>query len=258
MKILVFVKQVPDTWGDRKLDTSTGFADRGASDAVMDEVGERAIEAALVCQESHGADVVVVTMGPSAAEDALRKALAMGADSALHVLDDGLAGSDLVQTAKVLAAVAKREAPDLILAGNESTDGRGGVVPAMVAEALGIPHATHLSSFEITPDGVTGSRSTESGSVDLSAAFPAVVSVTEQAPEARFPSFRGIMKAKKKPLDVLSLADLGLDAATLASGGRSVIASTTERPPRTAGTKIVDEGNAGEEIAEFLAAARLI
>ena len=258
MKILVLVKQVPDTWGDRKLDTATGRADRSASEAVLDEVGERAIEAALVVQESLGAEVVVATMGPAAAEDALRKALAMGADSAIHVLDDGLVGSDLMQTAKVLAAVAARERADLVLAGNESTDGRGGVIPALIAEVLGIPHATFLSSFEITASGVAGSRTTENSSIDIEAGYPVVVSVTEQAPEARFPSFRGIMKAKKKPLVVLSLADLGLEAGELTSGARSVAVVTTEKPPRNAGTKIVDDGQGGEQIAEFLAAARLI
>jgi len=257
MKILVFVKQTPDTYGDRKLDTSTGRVDRGASEAVLDEVTERALEAALVQQDDAGAEVVVASMGPASVEDALRKALAMGADSAIHIVDDALVGSDLIKTAKVLSAVAKRVGADLVLAGNESTDGRGGVIPAIVADSLGLPHATFLNSFLIGGDKVTGNRVTEDGSLDLEVPLPAVVSVTEQAPEARFPSFRGIMKAKKKPLDRLAVSDLGI-ADELAAGGSSVVVSTAEKPPRQAGTKIVDEGDAGVKIAEYLASARLI
>ncbi|MFU8945497.1 electron transfer flavoprotein subunit beta/FixA family protein [Mycetocola zhadangensis] len=257
MKILVLVKQVPDTWGDRKLDPATGYVDRGASDAIIDEVGERALEAALNYKDSDDATVVVATMGPASAVDILRKGLAMGADSAIHVVDDSLAGSDMLRTAKVLSAVVKRAGVDLIIAGNESTDGRGGVVPAMIAEQLGVPHATFLNSLVISESGVKGERGTDNGTLDVSVTIPAVISVTERAPEARFPNFRGIMKAKKKPLESLGLADLGL-ADTLDAGGRSSVLTTTERPARAAGKKIVDEGQAAAELADYLAANHLI
>lgn len=257
MKILVLIKQVPDTWGDRILDTSTGRADRAASDAVIDEVGERAVEAALVAQGDIGAEVIVATMGPESATEILRKSLAMGADSAIHIVDAALAGADLVRTARVLGAVIDRVAPDLVIAGNESTDGRGGVLPAMLAERSGWPHATFLRSIRISTGRVEGTRVTESGTAELDAPLPAIASVTEQAPEPRFPNFRGIMKAKKKPLERLTVADLGLSSETLA-GAHSVVTATVQRPPRTAGTITTDEGSAGEQLADYLASARLI
>lgn len=254
MKIVVLIKQVPDTWAERRLDVSTGLVDRDGSEGVIDEVGERAIEAALTYKDAHDAEVVVMTMGPKEAKDALRKGLALGADSAVHVLDDALAGADMVRTARVLAAAIQASGFDLVIAGNESTDGRGGVLPAMVAECLGVAHATQLNSLEITADGIRGERGTEDGTAELSAALPVVASMTERAPEARFPNFRGIMKAKKKPMQVLSCADL--EATT--AGAASIIAKVSERPARTAGTKIVDEGAAGTELAQYLAGANLI
>ncbi|AMM21831.1 electron transfer flavoprotein subunit beta [Frondihabitans sp. PAMC 28766] len=254
MKIIVLVKQVPDTWGERKLDLATGQLDRGATDAVVDEIDERALEVALTYQDAHDAEVVVLSMGPAAAKDTLRKSLAMGADSALHVLDDGLSGADTTTTAAVLAAAITKAGFDLVIAGNEATDGRGGVVPAMVAERLGVPALTFMNSVEITESSVSGERGNEYGTMTVHAALPAVISITEGLPEARFPNFKGIMKAKKKPLEVWTLADL----ADAQSAPLSVVLATAERPGRTAGTKIVDEGNAGVELAEFLAAGRLI
>jgi electron transfer flavoprotein beta subunit len=248
------VKQVPDTWGERKLDLTTGILDRGASDPVIDEIDERALEVALSYQDAHGAEVVALSVGPASVVDSLRKALAMGADSAVHVLDDSLAGADAWVTAAVIAAAVSRTGFDVVIAGNESTDGRGGVVPAMVAEHLGVPHATFLDSVSLTESAVSGERSTEGGTLAVSADLPAVISVTERTPEARFPNFRGIMKAKKKPLEQLSLADLDVDT----SSGRSVVVSVAERPERTAGTKIVDSGDAGILLAEFLRSNRLI
>ncbi|MFH5824584.1 electron transfer flavoprotein subunit beta/FixA family protein [Georgenia sp. AZ-5] len=259
MRIVVLVKQVPDTWGERKLDPARGVVDRSASDAVIDEVGERALEAALAYKDDHDAHVVVITMGPGSAVDVLRKGLAMGADSAVHILDDALAGADLGWTAEVLAAAVKEVGFDLVIAGNEATDGRGGVVPAMIAEHLGVPHATHLNSVEITAEGVRGQRGTESGAADVHASLPAVISVTERAPEPRFPNFRGIMKAKKKPLQVLCVHDVSVDAmAAGAEAARSTVVSAVERPARTGGTKIVDDGHAGAELAKFLTSANLI
>jgi electron transfer flavoprotein beta subunit len=258
MKIIVLVKQVPDTYDERKLDPDTGILDRAASEPIIDEIGERAMEVALRYKDDNkAAEVVLLSMGPATVTAALRKGLSLGADSAVHVLDDALAGADLGWTAAVLAAAAQKTGFDVIIAGNESTDGRGGVIAAMIAEHLGLPHLTFLDSVDIAETRVSGERGTESGSMSVHASLPAVVSITERTPEVRFPNFRGILAAKKKPLTVLSLDDLGIDPDAL-GGARSVVVSTTQRPTRTAGTKIVDEGNAGVELAEFLAAGHLI
>lgn len=257
MKIIVLVKQVPDTEEERRLDPSTGLLDREAAESVADEINERALEVALRYKDANkGSEIVVLTMGPVSAVKALRKALSMGADSAVHVVDDALEGVDIARTAAVLAAAVQRTGFDLVLAGNESTDGRGGVVPAMVAEHLGLPLLPSLNSVEITAATVAGEVSVEYGSLAVSAALPAIVSVTERSAEARFPNFKGIMTAKRKPLATLSLADLGLDAR--GAGGASMVLSLSERPARTAGKKIVDDGTAARELAEFLVASRLV
>lgn len=254
MKIVVLVKQVPDTWGDRRLDTSSGLLDRGSSDAIIDEIGERAIEVALQQKDADkSTEVVVVTMGPASATDVLRKGLAMGADSAVHVLDGSLAGSDLGWTAAALAA-AVGAGWDLVITGNESTDGRGGVIAAMLAERLGVPHLTSLDTVTVGADRVSGERATEYGTVDAHAALPAVISVTERSAEPRFPGFKGIMSAKKKPLTVVNVAALGVSLPE----PRSVVLSAAERPARTAGRLVTDDGTAATQLVEFLAAERLI
>jgi electron transfer flavoprotein beta subunit len=257
VKIIVLIKQVPDTEEERRLDPATGRLDRGASESVADEINERALEVALRHKDANkGTEVVVLTMGPASATQALRKALSMGADSAVHVVDDRLEGSDIAVTAAALAAAAKKTEFDVVIAGNESTDGRGGVVPAMVAEHLGLPLLSSLNAVELTGSTVAGEVTVEYGSLAVSAALPAIVSVTERAAEARFPNFKGIMTAKRKPLATLSLTDLGLDAG--AAGGTSTVLTISERPARTAGKKIVDDGTAAGELAGFLAAGRLI
>ncbi len=255
MKIIVLVKQVPDTYEERKLDSTTGILDREASEPIIDEIVERAIETALSYKDSHkDTEIVLLSMGPDSVTASLRKGLSLGADSAVHVLDDGLRTADLMRTSAVLSAALTATGYDLVIAGNESTDGRGGVMPAMVAEQLGLPHLTSIDSVEIDADRVSGVRETENGTLDVHAALPAIISITERSPEVRFPNFKGILGAKKKPITVLSLSDL----AVAESAGHSVILSTTERPARESGRKIVDEGNAGVELAEFLAAGHLI
>ncbi|MFF1880662.1 electron transfer flavoprotein subunit beta/FixA family protein [Pseudarthrobacter sp. NPDC058196] len=256
MKIIVLVKQVPDTEEERRLDPATGRLDRDASESVADEINERALEVALRYKDGNkGSEVVVLTVGPASAAQALRKALSMGADSAVHVVDDRLEGADIAMTAAVLAAAVQRTGFDLVVAGNESTDGRGGVVPAMVAEHLGLPLLSSLNTVTLTAGTVAGEVSVEAGSLAVSATLPAIVSVTERAAEARFPNFKGIMTAKRKPLVTLSLADLGLDPV---AGGASTVLTLSERPARTAGKKIVDDGTAAHELAEFLVAGRLV
>lgn len=254
MKIIVLVKQVPDTWGDRRLDATTGRLDRGASDAIIDEIGERAIEVALLHKDANpGTEVVVATMGPSGATDVLRKGLAMGADSAIHVVDDRLAGADLGWTASALAA-AVGTGWDLVITGNESTDGRGGVLAAMLAEHLGVPHLTALDTIAIASDTVRGERATEYGTVEAHASLPAVISVTERSAEPRFPGFKGILGAKKKPVATLTIDALGVDLPAT----RSVVLTAAERPAREAGVRIVDDGTAATQLADFLASRHLL
>lgn len=255
MKIVVLMKQVPDTWGDRKLDLSTGWVDRNSADPVIDEINERALEAALTAAEANqGSEVVVVTMAPGDVSESLKKALAMGCDAAIHICDDALAGADAGKTAAVLAAVIRAQDADLIVAGNESTDGRGGVVPAMIAEHLGMPHLGMLGSIDVSGDSVRGVRRIDGGSQTVHADLPAIISVNESNPDARFPSFKGIMGAKKKPVTTLSLADI--DATVPA--GSSAVMSTAVRPPRAAGTIITDDGTAAEQLVDYLASNRLI
>lgn len=260
MKIMVLMKQVPDTEVERKLDPITGLLDRGTGENIPDEINERALEVALRYKDSNkGTEIVVLSMGPTSANTALRKALSVGADSALHIFDDGLAGSDAGWTSVVLATAIRSSVFDLVIAGNESTDGGAGVVPAMVAEHLDLPFLGSLKATEISEGSVSGERRGEDGMLSVRAMLPAVISVTESAAEARFPNFKGIMTAKRKPLTVLSLNDLGIDPAlTFADRGRCMVVTVSERPARAAGMKIIDEGNAGVELAEFLIASRLI
>lgn len=257
MKIVVLVKEVPDTYGDRKLSLETGLADRGAGENVLDEIGERSLEVALAhAGKNPGTEVVVVSMSPESAAATMRKGLAMGAGSAVQVVDERLLGADLGLTAEVLAAAVKRVGFDLVIGGNLSTDGSGGVVPAMVAELLGVPSATNLNSVELTDTAVSGERSIDGGTATVKAELPAVISITERLPDARFPNFKGIMAAKKKPFETLSLDDLDIDADA-PEWSRSIVIGLSEKPPRQAGVKIVDEGDAGTQLAEFLIQNRL-
>jgi electron transfer flavoprotein beta subunit len=260
MKLAVLVKQVPDTWSERKLNPADGVLDRAASDAVLDEIDERAVEAALQLKEAHDGEVIVICMGPDPATDAIRKALSMGADQAVHLADDALAGSCAVQTARALAKViGTLEGVDLILAGNEASDGRIGAVPAMVADVLDLPALTHAREIGVDGGTVTVRRETDHGAVGLTAELPAVISVSEKLNEPRYPSFKGIMAAKKKPVTQLSIADAGIDASEvgLASALTSVT-SATPKPPRSAGEKVTDDGDGGSKIAGYLVAQKLI
>ena len=258
MKIVVLVKEVPDTYGERRIDQETGLADRAASESVMDEINERAVEFALSYADANsGTEVVVLSVTPENATATIRKGLAMGATSAVHVVDDALAGADYGVTSEVIAAALRRIGYDLVVAGNLSTDGSGGIIPAMVAELLGIPHATALASVSLTENEVTGQRASDAGTMQVSSPLPAVISITDRLPDARFPNFKGIMAAKKKPLEVLNLADLGVELSESAVP-HSIMVSVSERPPRSAGVKIVDEGDAGKKLADFLAQNRLV
>lgn len=242
MKIVVLVKEVPDTYGDRKLDLETGLAERSASERVLDEIGERALEVALSYADAHpGTEVAVVSMAAEEAAATIRKGLAMGAASALQV---------------VLAAAVRRIGFDLVITGNLSTDGTGGVLPSMIAEHLQVPQVTALSAVTIGEGEITGTRATDFGTAQVSATLPAVISITEALPDARFPNFKGIMAAKKKPFETVSLADLGVDVAPSVAA-QSIMTAVAEKPPRGAGIKIVDEGDAADKLAAFLVENRL-
>ena len=258
--IVVLIKQVPDTWSERKLTDGDFTLDREAADAVLDEINERAVEEALLIKEAQGGEVTVLSAGPDRATDAIRKALSMGADKAVHVNDPALHGSDAVQTAWALAgALGQIEGVELIIAGNEATDGRIGAVPAIIAEYLGVPQLTHLRKLTVEGDKVTGERETDEGVFTLEATLPAIVSVNEKINEPRFPSFKGIMAAKKKEVRTLTLADIGIDPSTVgvANAGTTVTASTP-KPPRTAGERIADEGDGGVKIAQYLVSNKII
>ncbi|WP_295016968.1 electron transfer flavoprotein subunit beta/FixA family protein [uncultured Micrococcus sp.] len=260
MKIAVLAKQVPDTWQDRTLDMDTGMVVRdGAAEPVPDEINERVMEVALAHRDAGGdAEIVAVTMGPADATKTLRKMLAMGADAAVHVTDEALAWSDAWQTARVLAAAVEQIGADVVLAGNLSTDGGSGVVPAMVAELLDRPILPHAEAVVITAEEITGTVVTEDARLEAAVPVPAVVALTEKTAEPRFPNFKNIMAAKKKPLDTLTLADLGLTAGPLEADRRSVMVSAAARPERQAGPKIVDDGTAAEQVVAFLAERRLV
>lgn len=259
LRIAVLLKEVPDTFGERALNLTTGLVERAASDPpVLDEICERAVELALTLAADHppASEVHAFAMAPENATATIRKALAMGADAAFHVTDPpALLGADLTLTAEALAAALRHagEPYDLIVAGNASTDGIGGLVPAMIAAWLDMPHLSELTA--LTLDGTTLTGACEDA--DVRAELPAVVSLTEAfPPDGRFPNFKGIMAAKKKPLTTLSLAELGLDAEDF-SVARTIMTAVAHRPPKEAGQKLTDDGSAGQAIAEYLFAHKL-
>ncbi|MGQ0839796.1 electron transfer flavoprotein subunit beta/FixA family protein [Actinokineospora sp.] len=258
--IVVLVKQVPDTYSERKLSESDHTLDRESADAVLDEINERAVEEALLIKEAQGGEVTVLSVGPDRATEAIRKALSMGADKAVHVSDPALHGSCVLQTAKVIAAaIGTVEGVDLVIAGNEATDGRAGAVPAILAELLGYPQLTHARKVEIDGTTVKVLRETDEGIAHLEAAMPAVISVGEKINEPRYPSFKGIMAAKKKPVATLTVADLGIDAGEVGlANASSTVVESAPKPPRTAGTRVSDEGDGGSKIAEYLVSQKLI
>jgi electron transfer flavoprotein beta subunit len=259
MNIVVLVKQVPDTWSERTLRPEDNTLDRDAADAVINELDDYAIEEGLRLQEAHGGEVTIVSMGPEKAAEAIRKALSMGADKAVHVSDAGLRGSDGLVTSAVLAKVLERTGFDVVILGSESTDARMGTLAAMLAERLGVPQLSFASKVEADGSAISIRRQADYGYDTVEATLPAVVSVVEKINEPRYPSFKGIMAAKKKPVETLTLADIGFDAgqAGLAASATEVV-SFAKRPPRAAGTIVTDEGDGGSKAAEFLASRKFI
>ncbi|MFC9132521.1 electron transfer flavoprotein subunit beta/FixA family protein [Streptomyces sp. NPDC057099] len=263
LRIVVTVKYVPDATGDRHFaDDLT--VDRDDVDGLLSELDEYAVEQALQISENSDDDVeiTVLTVGPEDAKDALRKALSMGADKAIHVEDDDIHGTDAIGTSLVLAKAVEKAGYDLVISGMASTDGTMGVVPALLAERLGVPQVTLLS--EVSVEGgangtVKGRRDGDAATESLEASLPAVVSVTDQSGEARYPSFKGIMAAKKKPVESWDLSDLDLEAEEVGlEGAYTTVDNAAERPARTAGTIVKDEGEGGKQLAEFLAGQKFI
>jgi electron transfer flavoprotein beta subunit len=260
MKIAVCVKQVPDSWAEKKM--VAGVLDRESVDAVLNDLDEYAVEEALRIAEAHGGNeeggphtVTVISMGPERATEAVRKALSMGANDAILVSDSALAGSDALATSSVLAKVINDGGFDIVICGTESTDARMSVVPAMLSARLGWAQLTFASKVTVDPAGkVSITRVTEAGVDELSAAFPVVISVVEKINEPRYPSFKGIMAAKKKVIAQKDLAAVGVAA----QNAWSEVKDATPRPPRAAGVKVSDEGNGGEALATFLAEKKLI
>jgi electron transfer flavoprotein beta subunit len=263
MKIAVCVKQVPDSWAQKTM--VNGRLDRESVDAVLNDLDEYAVEAALALAEAHGGNegedaphtVTVISMGPDRATDAVRKALSMGANDAILITDSALAGSDALMTSQVLAKVISDGGYDLVICGTESTDARMSVVPAMISARLGWAQATFASAVSVDPAAskISITRTTEAGVDQIEAAFPVVVSVVEKINEPRYPSFKGIMAAKKKTINLKDLASLGVAA----SSAWSEVKDATPRPPRAAGVKVTDENGSGATaLVNFLAEKKLI
>jgi len=258
MNIVVCVKQVPDTAVERTL-TPEGTLDRASLDGLINELDEYAIEEGLKLAEANGGEVTILSMGPQKASESIRKALSMGADKAVHVLDDSLAGSDALATSAALAAALTQVGFDLVILGSESTDARTGVVPAMLAERLGVPQLTLASKVDISGSDVTIRRVTDDGYAVVRASLPAVVSVVEKINEPRYPTFKGIMAAKKKPVQTLTLADLSVDASSVGLANAATwVNDFAARPPRQAGQIVKDEGDGGTKAAGFLAERKFI
>jgi electron transfer flavoprotein beta subunit len=265
MNIVVCVKYVPDAQSDLTFNESDKTTDRLGVDGLLSELDEYAIEAGLKLTEgAGGADgestVTVLTVGPDKAADAIKKALQMGAHAGVHVKDDAIHGSDAVATSLVLAeAVKKIGSPDLVLTGMASTDGTMGVVPAMLAERLGLPQVTLASELTVADGTATIRRDGDLASETVVASLPALVSVTDQINEPRYPSFKGIMAAKKKPVATWSLADLGLDAGSVGlAAAWTKVESFAKRPARAQGEIVTDDGDGGTKLAEFLSAQKFL
>ena len=259
MNIVVLVKQVPDSGSERKLDPQDFTVARATADNVINEMDEYAIEEALTVKEASGGEVTVLTVGPATATDAIRKALSMGADKAVHVVDDAIHGSCAVQTSAVIAAALQQLEFDLVLCGAEATDAQLSVMPALLAERLGLPQLSGARKLTVEGSMAKIERQTDGGYWEVEAPLPAIVSTWDTINEPRYPSFKGIMAAKKKPVQTLTLADLGIDPGTVGLGSAtSKVVDFAGRPPKGQGVKVPDEGDGAEKLVGFLAAQKIV
>jgi electron transfer flavoprotein beta subunit len=258
MKIVVLAKHVPDATGERSF-AADGTVDRASSDGLLSELDEYAVEQALqISDELDDVEVVVMTLGPEDAADAVKRALQMGASAAVHIIDDAVHGSDALATSAILAEAIRKVAPDLVICGMASTDGTMGVVPAMIAERLSWPAATLGATLSVADDQVTIRRDDDVASLTIEASLPAIVSVTDQSGEARYPSMRGILAAKKKPVESWTLADLGIEPTSVGlNAAWSKVLQTSPRPGKEPG-RVVEEEDGVPALIDFLAAGKYI
>jgi electron transfer flavoprotein beta subunit len=256
MKIAVCVKHVPE--GHLRLDPASKRLDR-SGEGALNHFDANAVEEALRLKGDSDTEVVVVSLGPAKAADSLRKALAMGADRAVLVSDDAVAGSDLVATSKVLAKALERESADLVLFGQQTSDGDGAVLWAAVAERLRLPVVSQVAELTLQDGSLRVKRQTEFGYDVIEAPLPAVIAVSDAINEPRYPSLKGIMGAKKKPFETLSLGDVGVDAGDAGeAGSKTEVLALGEPPSRADARKIEDDGSAAQQIVDFLAEKRLV
>ncbi|HVM56715.1 MAG TPA: electron transfer flavoprotein subunit beta/FixA family protein [Gaiellaceae bacterium] len=256
MKIAVCVKHVPE--GSARIDPGSKRLDR-SGEGALNRFDANAVEEALRLKGESDTEVVVVSMGPEQATDSLRKALAMGADRAVLVSDDAAGGSDLVATSRVLAAALEREGAELVLFGQQASDGDGAVLWAAVAERLRRPVVSQAAALTVEGGSLRVKRQTEFGYDVIEAQLPAVVAVSDAINEPRYPSLKGIMGAKKKPQEILSLGDVGVDASEAGeTGSRTTVLALADPPQRGGSQKIEDDGNAAQAIVDFLAEKRLL
>ena len=260
VKIAVCMKEVPDASAPKRLDPSTKRLDRSVEGALNDFDTHALEEALRVKDGAADTEVVVVSMGPEKAAESLRKALAMGADRLLLVSDDAAAGSDLLATASVLAKALEREGPDLVLLGQQAGDSDGAVLWAALAERMRLPMISQAASLELDGGKARSKRQTEYGYDVLEASLPCVVAVSDAINEPRYPSLKGIMGAKKKPVDTVSLSDLGVDAGEVGeAGSRTEVLGTGDPPPRGETQRIDDEGgDSAEKILAYLRERKLV
>ncbi len=258
MKLLVCVKQVPDAASTRRIDASSHRLDR-SGEGALNATDVNAVEEALRIKEAQGGEVVVLSLGPTKAVDSLRKALAMGADRAVLVSDDTAAGSDLVATSYALARALEREEADLVLFGQQSSDSDGAVLWAAVADRLRRPLISQVANLEVDGSTVTGKRQTEFGYDVITAPLPAVIAVSDAINEPRYPSLKGIMGAKSKPTETLSLAEIGVEAERAGtSGSRTTVVALAPPPSKGDQVKIDDDGTAAEQLVEWLIGRKLL
>jgi electron transfer flavoprotein beta subunit len=257
MNVVVCVKQIPDPAAPQSFDSSN-YLDRSGK-LILDEADTYGVEMALQLVDKAGeGEVTVVSMGSGADLAGVRNALAMGAAKAVIVSDDSLRGTDALGTAKVLAAVIRRVGPDLVLCATESSDGYTGTTPVQLAELLGFPSITFAKSVNVNGSTVEVNRQTESGYDVVTAPLPALITVTAGVVEPRYASFKGIMAAKSKPLEVLSVADLDLDGQVGPTGARQEITSVERAESRQAGEKYVDDGDGAQKIVAFLESIKVL
>lgn len=249
MRIAVLLKEVPDTYSDREMNLETGLTDR-SGDVVADEVGERAVEAALRIAESLDDDTVVeiLSVGPDTAADSVRRGIAMGASEAYLVSDENLIGADVTLTAEVLAALVRQNGYDLVVAGAMSSDGGTGVIAPMIAEHLDWPVLTNVTEASVTGSSISATQTSDGAVVELRADLPAVVAVADEFADARYPNFKGLMAAKKKELNTVTLSDLGVDAEDF-THPRAIMVAIDKRPARERG-EIVDANSTA--VARFV------